>query len=473
MNRKLTIAVTLLALALMVWAFYLLAEVATRGGDASPVYSTRRHDPYGTAAIYDLLRQRGIPVRTLERSRLESTDHGVLVQVLSDDDNVETGGSSLRPDELINWMTEGNTVIQFSRQTTSLMKQAGAPPAVNADSFGPFQSAAAHEIHGLPPDRHPGFLVTVGWNSEHQTQPDTNAAKDSSDDGWASPPSRMISLRSPMLLVPVTDSRWRTLAGTRQGTYAGELRVGRGKLIIIGAPTPILNHSLLENDNLEVVLSLIGSGPVIMDEWSHGIGHGGTIMEMLRRIGLLPVLLQLVFVIALYTWSTRGHRPQEIDDPPRLRSSVEQIETLGHLYSQSLKTEAAHTLVTQAVRKRMAKALRCRPADVEKRAAQLPPALAAQAQEISDALRQTERESAPLCKQCGYDLTGNTSGTCPECRTPIPMRTRQRIASEPLPQPGKKRSETKHHRYDVQLSRILTLSSEFVREATRVRTHQR
>lgn len=283
----------------------------------------------------------------------------------------------------------------------------------------------------------------------------------------------MISLRAPMVLAPAADPRWRTLAGTRQGAYAGQMRVGRGRLIVIGAPTPILNNSLLENDNLEIVLSLIGKGPVIIDEWSHGIGHGGTIMDMLRRIGLLPVLLQLVFVIALYTWSTRGHRPQEIDVPPRLRSSVEQIETLGHLYSQSLKAEAAHTLVTQAVLKRMAGALRCRPTDVEKRAAQLPPVLAAKAQEISDALRQTERQTVPLCKQCGYDLTGNTSGACPECRTPIPMRTRQRIAGEPLPQPGKKRSETKHHRYDVQLSRILTLSSEFVREATRARTHQR
>jgi rubrerythrin len=24
------------------------------------------------------------------------------------------------------------------------------------------------------------------------------------------------------------------------------------------------------------------------------------------------------------------------------------------------------------------------------------------------------------CKQCAYDLTGNTSGICPECGNPIP-----------------------------------------------------
>lgn len=26
----------------------------------------------------------------------------------------------------------------------------------------------------------------------------------------------------------------------------------------------------------------------------------------------------------------------------------------------------------------------------------------------------------PLCKHCGYNLTGNVSGICPECGTPIP-----------------------------------------------------
>jgi hypothetical protein len=25
-----------------------------------------------------------------------------------------------------------------------------------------------------------------------------------------------------------------------------------------------------------------------------------------------------------------------------------------------------------------------------------------------------------VCNSCGYNLTGNTSGTCPECGTPVP-----------------------------------------------------
>jgi hypothetical protein len=28
------------------------------------------------------------------------------------------------------------------------------------------------------------------------------------------------------------------------------------------------------------------------------------------------------------------------------------------------------------------------------------------------------------CRSCGYSLTGNTSGTCPECGTAVPQRSR-------------------------------------------------
>jgi hypothetical protein len=33
------------------------------------------------------------------------------------------------------------------------------------------------------------------------------------------------------------------------------------------------------------------------------------------------------------------------------------------------------------------------------------------------------REQEGLCESCGYNLTGNTSGVCPECGTPVPETT--------------------------------------------------
>jgi len=34
----------------------------------------------------------------------------------------------------------------------------------------------------------------------------------------------------------------------------------------------------------------------------------------------------------------------------------------------------------------------------------------------------SKRVQARQCEECGYDLTGNVSGTCPECATPVPGR---------------------------------------------------
>jgi hypothetical protein len=34
--------------------------------------------------------------------------------------------------------------------------------------------------------------------------------------------------------------------------------------------------------------------------------------------------------------------------------------------------------------------------------------------------RHRRRARLGLCASCGYSLTGNTSGTCPECGTPVP-----------------------------------------------------
>lgn len=35
------------------------------------------------------------------------------------------------------------------------------------------------------------------------------------------------------------------------------------------------------------------------------------------------------------------------------------------------------------------------------------------------------------CSSCGYDLTGNVSGTCPECGTPVPGREQRRAPTTP------------------------------------------
>ena len=44
-----------------------------------------------------------------------------------------------------------------------------------------------------------------------------------------------------------------------------------------------------------------------------------------------------------------------------------------------------------------------------------------------------ERRAAPpcLCRVCDYNLSGNTSGHCPECGTSIPKETRATLTTDP------------------------------------------
>jgi len=43
----------------------------------------------------------------------------------------------------------------------------------------------------------------------------------------------------------------------------------------------------------------------------------------------------------------------------------------------------------------------------------------------------------PVCGRCGYNLTGNSSGVCPECGWAIPPYVRQNISSREITQQEK------------------------------------
>jgi hypothetical protein len=50
----------------------------------------------------------------------------------------------------------------------------------------------------------------------------------------------------------------------------------------------------------------------------------------------------------------------------------------------------------------------------------------------------TKRYFFPLadaCRECGYSLTSNTSGVCPECGTPVPPPTKSSVPTDKSPRP--------------------------------------
>jgi hypothetical protein len=448
-------------------AFYRSAAFNARSGEDNPIYSSTRFDPYGTAALQELLSRRNIPVRDLDRPSLESDDHGVLIEVLPalPEHHLSLAKGfevpHLKTTELAEWIAAGNVVIQFTHDTTDLMKHFGIAADKLPDSEE-LDKLTKFEEKGESPDDAPGAVETARYSLPGKPVQTDN------------PDGSLLSLRLPIKFAAKQNSGWKPIAWLDtddKSVVAGEYQVGKGKLVVVGSTTPALNHSLGDLGNLDFILSEIGDNPVIFDEWSHGIGREATVMGFLRDVGLLPVLLQLIFAIALYVWSTSGLRREADTAAPRQRSSIEQIQTLGYLYSRALNQTIVFDRVRAEVQRRLAAALRCQPREIDARVTTLQGNPKETAIRLLERMQTLESAIGPRCPRCNYDLTTNQSGRCPECGTPIPPDLLKRVqefqprtARPTGPRPTKALAA---------LAEVLTLSNQLSRELQRDRSAKR
>jgi hypothetical protein len=458
MTGRIFLIAAILIIAVGVALFYQAAAISSRSEGELPVYSAERYDPYGTAALRELLANRGIAVHTLEQPNLDSSSSGVLIQVLTL--GAASGGRSsnhVPTEQLVDWMMQGNTIIQFSRSPTDLMdrmKIAASTQPTGASAT----SAEEFETDGDSPDQASAQVVVARADLPQPAgSPPANAA-----------PS--IVLWSPMVFAEPDGPSTRPIArraSRGDNAVAVTMNVGRGRLIVIGAPTPALNGFLNQRGNLDFLLALIGNGPVIFDEWSHGIGHEATVVGFIHDVGLLPLLVQLGFMALLYVWSTSGHRRNDAAPAARQRSSIEQIQTLGYLYSRSFDTDATFKQVNAEVQRRLCEALRCPANELPARAAALRPELRRRYDELTEEISRNSPEKRVPCPHCQYELYALTSDRCPECGTPISSELRQAI--EQAAAEGPPGANRRRFRLDAALAGLLTLSHQLTLEVQRDR----
>jgi ribosomal protein L37E len=462
--RRLGLGAAIAAVVAGIVLFYRSAAVSSRSGNDVALYSVERYDPYGTAALRDLLADRGIENRTLERPTLLPTDNGVLIQVLPLPRWPDYGLSyRLSTRMLIDWMLEGNTVIQFSRKPTELMTELKIAPTTQPgkDDANDVQN---FEASGDAPDDTPARVYVALVN----TAPPARGLGAESGPEWG---YQRLLLWSPMAFADQKAATWKPLARIsaekKDQVVAGRLAVGKGALIVVGAPTPILNGTIAAETNLDFLLDQIGNRPVIFDEWSHHIGHEATIISFIHDVGLMPFLLQLAVIALLYVWSTTGYPTPPAPAVARQRSSIEQIQTLGYLYNRSFSPPVTCARVSAEAKRRVAEALRCPVADLGTRVQSLKPALQRKLQSLMQRLEQLRPQIAVRCGKCGYDLYAIESDRCPECGQPVAPETRRSIAlaasgEPPTGTPGPAR-------LDSTWSDVLTLSHQLATEVERDR----
>ncbi|MDH5637878.1 MAG: DUF4350 domain-containing protein [Nitrospinota bacterium] len=319
MRNQMSILLSLGAVVAAVVAFFYLAEYESRGGESTPLFSSFRADPHGAAAFRDLLSESGVTNSMLLEPTYPPGKGGVLIQVLEvKDPSSPIKMSPWNEDEpqkkdLVEWVRRGNTLILMSRGATPSGREFGISihRRIKPELIKKIEN---RQREGIAPDDIGGNSVTADW-----------------DEG------KTLALREPVDLDGEVGVEITPLATAYQGVIAAQLEYGAGKVVVVGDPSPILNGWIDQGDNLEFMLGLVGAGPVYFDEWAHGLGRGGSIIGLIEKFGLVPALLQVLFVLFLYRWSGRGVSAAE-EAPERERVSVvEQIDTLGRLYSRTMR----------------------------------------------------------------------------------------------------------------------------------------
>ena len=387
-------------IAVFLWLLVSVAWTTSRGSAQMPLYSAYRFDPYGSAALERFFQASGRKVTLLTHPILPHNATGVLLNVTPPYEsgmleNYSTG-KHYNP-QLLRWIAAGNTLIDFTQNATALTSHfhihiLGLLSAPRTDKHrhkvkkaekkkrGEHQRKLRH-IRLRMPAIFPKWLTIMenGDSPKKLKRWIHNVRWDYSPMPGAGVPARRreLQLLAPAyLIIPKKDKHWRILAKVKSGPVAIERSLGKGHVVLVGSPWPILNGGISQAGNLDFLRNIIGNQPVILDQWSLGIGHNYTTLDLLRRYGLLPALLELFLLLVAYALSCRGY-PIVRGNGSRVmaRSSLEHIAMLGRLYENSLSDSEICQRVNQEIAHRLALALHCRPDQIAEKIKKQPDAI--------------------------------------------------------------------------------------------------
>ncbi len=379
-------------LALFIWLLVSVAWTTSRGSAQMPLYSAYRFDPYGTAALEQFLQTGGRKVTLLTHPLLPRNATGVLLNVTPPYESGMLENYSAGKhynSQLLRWIAAGNTLIDCTQNPTGLTnhfklrilglvsafvadnpkKGKHKPEKVKTKKRGEHQRKPRHIRMRMPsifpkwlsimqkgdsPNKLKRWIKNVRWDNSPALLSTASTGR-----------SHLQLLAPAYLIIPKKDKHWRIIARTKSGPVVIERSLGKGHVVLIGSPWPVLNGGINHAGNLDFLRAIIGNKPVILDQWSLGIGHNYTTLDILRRYGLLPALLELMLLFIAYVWSCRGYPPLKWKASKVMaRSSVEHIAMLGRLYESSLSDSEIFQRVHQETVHRLALALRCRPEQI-------------------------------------------------------------------------------------------------------------
>jgi len=140
----------------------------------------------------------------------------------------------------------------------------------------------------------------------------------------------------------ITSSRPEGIVHLRSnwGPLLIALNEGKGRVIGLSDPNLLCNAALRDADHARLAINLllthVGSGTLLIDEYHHGYGRATTVVEHLLGSRALPPLLQGIFLL-LVLWAAAGRRfgiPRPLIQEKR-RSSLEYVRAMAQVYQRA------------------------------------------------------------------------------------------------------------------------------------------
>jgi hypothetical protein len=359
-----------------------LDRVADRGRFATS-YSSYGSGPHGSRALYLLVEQLVSPVMRWAQDLARLPSRAVLVALGGCDAAMARPVSRYERQELVRWVRAGGVLVVAGAR--DYLPQAFGVH-FKYDERCKTQWASLLEPGSREPDdfaAEPDPLAADGGvrdaPASSSVQPDAGiAANESSapaptplppaDTTWGVPMAAalrglpVIPFRDPGELVLLPDLEPEILLGDPRRDEDGDevdleplaltMKQGLGRVIVLASASMLQNAELGSSDGGELFVRLLRTYapgmPVVFDEYHLGIGERRSLMRYLRQMGAVPLVLQLLIVVAVVLWRAGARFGAVLPPPPAAPPrSASFVVALGQLYERSADARGAIELIAR------------------------------------------------------------------------------------------------------------------------------
>lgn len=323
MKRNASAIILLTSLFLIVVAlnfiFFIDKRVTGEENELTADRSSYRATPYGTLALYSLLKESSYNVSRFEKpfTALRDREPGTLLIVAPPDAH--------NPDQeefeaLTKWVESGGLLIIIDRQIDVSIGDATAHTE---------PAEAKSTVHTLQPT-----LLTRGVER--------------------------VALSEYASRVKI-DSRSATYhIGDGQAAVVADAQVGKGRVVLLTDPYLVANNGISEADNVILALNLLAerpAGPIAFDEYHHGYGAstaGGGLLSYFRGTPVPWMLAQigLIAVLVVYSRGRRFGRPIPLKRERRT-TNLEFVSSMANITRLAHATDLAMENIHAEFRKRL------------------------------------------------------------------------------------------------------------------------